>query len=104
MHRDGLLVLRYLFGLSGTSLANGALGGTAGRRNPADIKTHLDGGLAALDVDGNGKRDALTDGLLIVRYMLGLRGSELITGAFDPTGSRTNAMAIENYLQLLMPP
>lgn len=27
----------------------------------------------------------------------------LIAGAFDPMGSRANAMAIENYLQMLMP-
>ena len=36
---DGLLVLRYLFGLTGTSLTTGALGGTATRTDPAAIKT-----------------------------------------------------------------
>ena len=33
-----------------------------------------------LDVDGNGKYDALTDGLLILRFMFGLDGESLIFG------------------------
>ncbi|MEO8134495.1 MAG: hypothetical protein ABI831_11005 [Betaproteobacteria bacterium] len=101
---DGLLVLRYLFGLTGSSLTNGALGGTATRTDPAVIKTYLDGiRTSSLDIDGNGTVDALTDGLLVLRYLFGLRGSALIAGAFDPTGSRTTAAAIEAYIQSLMP-
>ena len=91
----GLLILRYLFGLTGTSLTNGALGGTATRTDPTVIKTCLDGNLMALDIDGNGKYDALTGGGPIVRYMLNLRGNALITGAFDPMGSRTTASDIQ---------
>ena len=34
-----------------------------------------------LDVDGNGQIDALTDGLMIIRYMFGLRGASLTPGA-----------------------
>ncbi|MEO8134283.1 MAG: hypothetical protein ABI831_09930 [Betaproteobacteria bacterium] len=100
---DGLLVLRYLFGLTGPSLTNGALGGTATRTDPAVIKTYLDAIRIPLDIDGNGTADALTDGLLVIRYLFGLRGSALIAGAFDPTGTRTTAAAIEAYIQSLMP-
>ena len=39
---DGLLTPRYLFGLTGTSLTAGALGGTATRTDPAVIKAYLD--------------------------------------------------------------
>ena len=100
---DGLLVLRYLFELSGPPLTAGALGGTAKRVDPVTVQVYLDSIRAALDVDGNGTPDALTDGLLIVRYMMGLRGDALITGAFDPTAPRKSALTIEPYLQGLMP-
>jgi Protein of unknown function (DUF1566) len=100
---DGLLIIRYLFGLTGTSLTNGALGGTATRTDPAVIKTYLDGIRTSLDIDANGTADALTDGLLILRYMFGLRGTSLIAGAVDPLGSRNTAAAIEAYIQSLMP-
>ena len=33
-----------------------------------------------LDIDGNGSYDALTDGLLILRYLFELSGDSLITG------------------------
>lgn len=52
-----------------------------------------------LDIDANGKYDALTDGLLVMRYLSGLRGSSLIAGVVDQTsGTRTSASAIEAYL------
>jgi hypothetical protein len=47
--------------------------------------------------------DALTDGLLVLRYMFGLRGGALIAGAIDPLATRTTPDAIEAYLQTLMP-
>lgn len=100
---DGLLTLRYLFGLTGTSLTTGVLGGTASRTDPALIKARLDVLRTSLDIDGNGRADALTDGLLILRYMLGLRGASLITGAVDPLGTRKTAADIETYIQSLMP-
>ena len=53
---DGLLIIRYLFGLTGPSLTNGALGITATRADPTLIKTYLDGVRPLLDIDGNGDR------------------------------------------------
>jgi hypothetical protein len=100
---DGLIAIRYLFGLTGPSLTSGALGATATRTDPAALKTHLDGIRTALDVDGNGTADALTDGLLILRYLFGLRGDSLIHGAVDPQATRTTAPAIEGYIVSLMP-
>jgi len=100
---DGLLIIRYMSGLTGTSLTNGALGGTATRIDPIAIKNYLDGIRTSLDIDNNNTVDALTDGLLIMRYLFGLRGSALIDGAFDPLGSRHTAADIETYIQTLMP-
>ena len=38
----------------------------------------------SLDIDGNGKYDALTDGLLVLRNMFGLEGEALVNGALAP--------------------
>jgi len=58
---------------------------------------------SALDVDGNGTADALTDGLLVVRYLFGLRGPAMINGAIGTGASRTTSPDIEAYLKNLMP-
>ena len=56
----------------------------------------------ALDVDGNGLPDALTDGLLIIRYFFGLRGPELIQGAIVAGAVRQNAAQVEPCIQNLL--
>jgi hypothetical protein len=56
---------------------------------------------ARLDVDGNGANDALTDGLLIIRYLFGLRGEALISGAIAPDATRDTAADIESFLRNL---
>jgi hypothetical protein len=63
-------------------------------------------GLATLDVDKSisaSKYDALTDGLLILRYLFGLRGNALIAGALGPLPTRSSATDIETYIHALMP-
>jgi hypothetical protein len=51
------------------------------------------------DIDGNGALAALSDGLLILRYLFGFRGATLITGAVDTDGcTRCTANDIETYL------
>ena len=100
---DGLIVLRWLFGLSGQPLVNGAIGSGAVRALPADIVAWLDPRRAAFDVDGNNNTDALTDGLMILRYMFGLRGAPLISGAIGNGANRATAPLIEAYISRLMP-
>lgn len=51
-----------------------------------------------LDVDGNGTYSATTDGLLAIRYLLGLRGAALINGAIGANPTRSSASAIQSYL------
>lgn len=99
---DGVLVIRYLVGLTGPSLTGGALGPSAMRTDPAAIKAYLDAMRPALDIDGNGTVDAPTDGLLTIRYLFGLRGTPLIAGAVDAAATRKTAEAIEAYLRILM--
>ncbi len=51
------------------------------------------------DIDGNGKADALTDGLLTLRYLFGFTGSPLVSNAVDGSATRTSAADIQAYLQ-----
>ena len=51
-----------------------------------------------LDIDGNGDTDALTDGLLALKYLFGSRGDALINNSIGPNAERTTATAIVSYL------
>ena len=100
---DGLLMIRYLFGLTGNALTNGAIGGNPARSSPADILQRLNDIRPLLDVNGNGQADALTDGLMLIRYLFSLRGAALINGAVAAGATRTTAPDIEAYIRTLFP-
>jgi hypothetical protein len=57
--------------------------------------------LAVLDVDGNGSFDALTDGLLILRFGFGFSGQTLVTGAVGAGCTRCDSPSIMAYLQTI---
>ena len=99
---DGLMIVRYLFGLSGAALTDGAIGPMATRTVPTDIVQFLDSIRTALDVDANGQSDALTDGLMLIRYLSGLRGAALTSGVVGSGATRSGA-EIEQYIKVLMP-
>ena len=54
--------------------------------------------VCSMDIDGNGRIEATTDGLLMMRYMLGIRGTALVSGALGAGASRALPADIENYL------
>jgi hypothetical protein len=56
-----------------------------------------------IDVDGSGKVDALTDTLLITRYVFGFTGDDLIKGAIGEEATRATSAEIEAYLEALIP-
>ena len=100
---DGVLLLRYLFGLTGTALTNGALGASPTRTGDPQMSTYLTDMLPFFDVDGNGRVEASTDGLMIVRKLLGLTGTAITNGAVG-TGATRPVANIEAYIQTLKPP
>ena len=55
-----------------------------------------------LEIDCNGAADPLTDGLLVIRYLFGLRGAALIQGAVGDAARRAPATEIETYIQSLL--
>lgn len=100
---DGLLLLRYAFGLRGSML-------TADATDPSSTLT--DAEIQALietaydsfaDIDASGSTDALTDGLLLLRYLFGLRGGMLVADATDPSASRSEGGAVGDYINSYMP-
>ena len=100
---DGLLLLRGTFGLTDTSLISGAVANDAEYTKAEDVESRISllGELA--DVDGNGSVDALTDGLIVLRYLFGLTGDVLIEGVVASDATRIEASDIESYLESLMP-
>ena len=52
-----------------------------------------------LDIHGNGQAGALTEGLLMIRCMCGVRGDTLIQGAVGPGAIQTTSTQIEKYLR-----
>src|SRR5882672_1926541 len=101
---DGLLLMRYLFRVRGAQLVENAVG-VGATRSTAQIEAYL-GNLmvpaSTLDIDSNGRIDALTDGLLIYRYMLGMRGTALVTGALGTGATRISPTEIQNYIANLL--
>jgi hypothetical protein len=58
---------------------------------------------ATFDIDQSGSVDALSDGLILLRYFFGLRGDSLISGVISPNANRTSAADIEAYIESHMP-
>jgi len=98
---DSLLLLRYLFGFRGTTLVGGAIGPNATRPTAVAVEQFINGNLSRFDIDGNGASDALTDGLLAMRYLFGFRGATLTNGAIGSGATRTTPSAIESYIAQL---
>jgi lysyl endopeptidase len=65
------------------------------------LSPDIPGGGKAFDIDGNGKVDAATDGVLMTRYMLGLRGNALIAGVLGFGATRNSVKLVTDYLQTL---
>jgi autotransporter-associated beta strand protein len=101
---DGILILRYLFDPTGAWNYSDALGSGAIRTKRDDVKLFLDSGRSTvLDVDGNGTPDALTDGILILRYLFDPSGQWNYSDALGSGATRTTRAAIRAYLDQYNP-
>jgi DNA-binding beta-propeller fold protein YncE len=69
----------------------------------SDAVAVFDRDVPSYDIDGDGQTDALTDGLLLLRYLFGFTGATLVTGAVDLANcTRCTAAVIEAYLGALI--
>ena len=86
---DGLLMLRYTFGLRGETLVNGAVS-LDSTMTASQIESEIATASSITDIDSDGQTDALTDGLLLLRYLFGLTDAALTSGATATSASRTS--------------
>ena len=70
---DGLLLLRYNFGLTGESLMADVVSENS-TLSTADIESAIAQVISISDIDADGNVDALTDSLILLRYLFGLTG------------------------------
>ena len=99
---DGVVLLRHLLGFTGNTITNGVVDPAGRRTDPAQITDYLTSIHSALDIDLDGQVDALSDGILILRYAFGFEGIDLI-GPLVLNGQRTDPGAIASYLDTMNP-
>ena len=95
---DGLLATRFLLGVNGPALINAALASGAQRFTPETVQTYLTSVMPFLDADGNGNVDPMTDGVLMLRYLFGVRGASLSAGGAIGAGSPRTTAQVETYI------
>jgi hypothetical protein len=85
-------------GVSAGQITIRAIGSGATRMTWAQISPLIS--LPLLDIDGNGRTDAMTDGLMIMRAMFGLTGTQVTVNALgtDPLAVRNTWALIRTYL------
>ncbi|MDP6154330.1 MAG: hypothetical protein QF785_13190, partial [Phycisphaeraceae bacterium] len=101
---DGLLIMRYLAGFRGQALISGAVAPDATRTTAEEIEAFFEETIPAYgDVDDSGSALALTDGLLILRFLAGFTGAALIADAIGAGATRTDAGEIADFLRQFDP-
>jgi hypothetical protein len=99
---DGLIILRHLFDVSGNDLIDGVVASDSPLKLQ-EIQDSLNETIAISDVDKSGHVDALTDGLMIMRYLFDVRGSELVQSVVHYAAKRKDHADIFSYLSYRMP-
>jgi hypothetical protein len=98
---DGLLILRRMLGLSNSALINRAYNPSGLRTAALDIANAIDPMISSktLDFDGNGAVGANTDGLLLLRALLGFGGASVPSDALGAAPrARSDWASIRGYL------
>jgi hypothetical protein len=99
---DGLMMIRYLFGLRAELVTFSAMSDNS-TLSPEEVIAEIEAALDIMDIDADGEFNALTDGLLLLRYLFGLRDDSLTNGAVGADATRSSNEDIQNYLESHMP-
>lgn len=99
---DGLLLIRYAFGLRGENLSKNSTS-IHSKLSTIDIENKISNASTTVDIDNDGSLRALSDGLLFLRYLFGMRGDNLINDVVSVGGTRNSALEIENYIKSKIP-
>jgi uncharacterized delta-60 repeat protein len=102
---DAILYLRHLLGFRGAALTTGAFGTYADRTSATDIATYLSTpnptypNCSASIVGAPGGPQAMLDGIVLLRAMMGLNGDAVTNGIAFPAGTaRTSWVDIRAHL------
>lgn len=99
---DGLMMLRYCFGLRGDSVTTSAMA-IDSPMSSEQVVAEIESALDMADIDDDGEVGALTDGLILLRYLFGLRADQLTAATVSLTANRSSNEAIEAYIEAYMP-
>ena len=99
---DGLLLLRYTFSLRDESLTRNVIAANS-PLSSSEVESEIVNAMVIADIDASGDVDALTDGLLLLRYLFGLEGEALVQSVTAYGAQRTSADDIYNYIVKFLP-
>jgi hypothetical protein len=100
---DGLILLRKLFDMNEEMLLDGVVAANS-MAQEHHILNVVDRASLIADIDGDGKVDALTDGLLLLRYLFDISDSLLTEGVISADATRKSAESIKQYIEGFLPP
>lgn len=100
---DGLMMIRHLFGLKDDLVTNNAIASNSPLDSPQVIAEIAGSIWGIADIDADGKINALTDGLLLLRHLFELPNNLLTIGAVGQDATRTSIEEIQGYIDEHMP-
>ena len=94
---DGLLLMRYAFGLRGDSLTDNVISSDS-LIDKAEVEHNIEQIMHLVDINDDGNFDALTDALILLRYLFGVSGNGLVDEEML-TSNRPSAGSIKAYIE-----
>lgn len=99
---DGLTILKAAFGITGQSMIDGTLAPDS-EMTLEDVELSMQKTMSIADIDDNGEVGALTDGLIVLRYLFDIIDSKLTKDAISPDANREAHQSIVDHLEKHMP-
>lgn len=94
---DGLLLMRYAFGLRGDSLTENVISSDS-LIDKAAVQQNIEQIMHLVDINEDGNFDALTDALILLRYLFGVSGNGLVDEEML-TSNKPSAGSIKAYIE-----
>jgi len=99
---DGLTILKAAFGITGQDMIDGTLASDS-EMTLDDVESSMQKTMSIADIDDNGEVGALTDGLIVLRYLFDITDSKLTEGAISSDANREAHQSIVDHLEKYMP-
>ena len=99
---DGLMIIRYLFGLRDDFVTNNAIASNSSF-DSQQVIAEIENSMGIADIDADGGINALTDGLLLLRYLFELPNVLLTIGVVGQDATRTSIEEIQSYIGAHIP-